>query len=165
MTIKSLFILGLFTSCFLFGTGDLYANDSYLQTPEASERIKKAFEKGGIPMMQAEKFMLALSLSEQQREKVEPIFLTTIKKRKKAMKKLKGMNGRPQDAIEDLKKIQRKEKNKLKKILNSKQFKTYSAIVAVNKGFVNGLGNMRIPMVQGGVGGGYGNQSPTAQRP
>ena len=102
MTIKSLFILGLLTSCFLFGTGDLYANGSYLQTPEASERIKKAFEKGGIPMMQAEKFMLALSLSEQQREKVEPIFLTTIKKSKQAMKKLKGMNGRPQAAIEDL---------------------------------------------------------------
>ena len=88
---------------------------TYLQTSEAGERIKAALKKGGIPLMQVEKLMLALSLSEQQREKVEPIFLTSIKKRAKALRKLKGVNGRPQEAIEDLKKIQRKEKNLLTK--------------------------------------------------
>ena len=142
---------------------NLSAN-SYLQTPEAGERIKAALKKGGIPLMQAEKLMLALSLSEQQREKVEPIFLTSIKKRAKALRKLKGVNGRPQEAIEDLKKIQRKEKNKLKKILDSNQFRTYTLIVDNNKDFIKGLGNMRIPMVQGCMGGGYNNQSPETKQ-
>ncbi len=137
----------------------LYAN-SYLQTPEAGERLKQAFKKGGVPLMQVEKLMLALSLSEKQREKVQPILLSSVKKRAKALRKLKGVNGRPQGAIDDLKKIQRKEKKKLKKILDSDQFKTYTLIAKNNKNFISGLGNMRIPSVQGGMGGGYNNQSP-----
>ena len=140
----------------------LYAN-SYLQTPEASERIKQAFKKGGIPLMQVEKLMLALSLSEQQRDKVQPILLTSVKKRAKAMRKLKGVNGRPQDGIEDLKKIQRKEKKKLKKILDSNQYQTYVMIAKNNQNFIRGLGNMRIPSVQGGMGGRYNNQSPNVR--
>ena len=162
MNIHRFFLFGLFIVMVSVNAENLSAN-SYLQTPEAGERIKAALKKGGIPLMQVEKLMLALSLSEQQREKVEPIFLTSIKKRAKALRKLKGVNGRPQEAIEDLKKIQRKEKNKLKKILDSAQFTTYTVIVAQNKEFLNGLGNMRIPDILGGVGGGYRNQSPAVR--
>ena len=162
MNIHRFFLFGLFILMVSVNAENLSAN-SYLQTPEAGERIKAALKKGGIPLMQVEKLMLALSLSEQQREKVEPIFLTSIKKRAKALRKLKGVNGRPQEAIEDLKKIQRKEKNKLKKILDSAQFTTYMVIVGQNKAFLNGLGNMRIPDIQGGVGGGYRNQSPAVR--
>ncbi len=106
MNIHRFFLFGLFIVMVSVNAENLSAN-SYLQTPEAGERIKAALKKGGIPLMQVEKLMLALSLSEQQREKVEPIFLTSIKKRAKALRKLKGVNGRPQEAIEDLKKIQR----------------------------------------------------------
>ena len=160
---KLVYFISVFIVVLTFNNSELYA-DSYLKSPEASERIKNAFERGGLPLMQAEKFMLALSLSQKQREKVEPIFLSSIKKRAKAMRKLKGVNGRPQQAIEDLKKIQRKEKNKLKKILDSNQFRTYTLIVDRNKDFTKGLGNMRIPMVQGGMGGGYNNHGPPTKQ-
>ena len=32
-----------------------------------------------------------------------------------------------------------------------------------NQNFIRGLGNMRIPSVQGGMGGGYNNQSPNVR--
>ena len=158
-----IYLYGLFLAI-VFSNSFILSADSYLQNPEASEKIKEAFKKGGIPLMQVEKLMLALSLSEKQRETVEPIFLTSVKKRAKALRKLKGVNGRPQDGIEDLKKIQRKEKNKLKKILDSSQFRTYTLIVDQNKDFIKGLGNMRIPMVQGGMAGGYNNQTPETKQ-
>ena len=58
----------------------------------------------------AQMFMQLIGIQPSQQKSVEKILLKSMKKRVKAFKKLRRVNGRPGEAFEDLKKIQKRER-------------------------------------------------------
>lgn len=110
----------------------------------------------------AQMFMQLIGIQPSQQKSVEKILLKSMKKRVKAFKKLRRVNGRPGEAFEDLKKIQKRERRGLKSILSSAQLSLYDDQIKKNRATFFGKSSKSVPGVQGGQGGGYRNEDKTS---
>lgn len=119
-------------------------------------------EVGGEDLRNAQMFMKLVGIQASQKEDVQKILLKSMKKRAKAYKKLRRVNGRPGEAFEDLKKIQKRERKKLKSILSPKQLSLYDEQIKRNKAIFFGKSSKGVPGVMGGQAGGYRNENKTS---
>ena len=112
----------------------------------------------GEDLRNTQMFMKFLGVQSSQEKDVQKILLKSMKKRVKAYKKMRRVNGRPGEAFEDLKKIQKRERKKLKSILSSTQLSLYDEQIKKNRAIFFGKSSKGVPGVMGGQGGGYRNE-------
>ena len=110
----------------------------------------------------AQMFMKLLGVQSSQEKDVQKILLKSMKKRAKAYKKMRRVNGRPGEAFEDLKKIQKRERKRLKSILSPTQLSLYDGQIKKNRAPFFGKSSKAVPGVMGGQGGGYRNEDKTS---
>jgi len=109
----------------------------------------------------AQMFMKLIGIQPSQEQDTQKILLKSMKKRVKAYKNLRRVNGRPGQAFEELKKIQRRERNGLKSILSPSQLSLYDKQIKKNKAAFFGNSSKGVPGVSGGQDGGYSNENKT----
>ena len=115
----------------------------------------------GEDLRNAQMFMKLLGVQSSQEKDVQQILLKSMKKRAKAYKKMRRVNGRPGEAFEDLKKIQKRERKRLKSILSPTQLSLYDGQIKKNRATFFGKSSKAVPGVMGGQGGGYRNEDKT----
>ena len=74
---------------------------------------------------------------------------------------MRRVNGRPGEAFEDLRKIQKRERKRLKSILSPTQLSLYDEQIKKNRAIFFGKSSKAVPGIFGGQGGGYRNEDKT----